>query len=368
MRVALVHDWLTGMRGGERVLEQMLQVYPDATVFTLLHDRGSVSERIERARIEVSPIARWPGMRSRYRSFLPFFPRAIEAFDLHGYDLILSSSHCVAKGAFAPGVPHVCYCHTPMRYLYDQAAAYAAHFSWSTRAAFALMRPRLRAWDVESAKRVTQFIANSQHVRGRIQSVYRRAAQVLHPPVDVDRFSPAAAREDFYLTVSALVPYKRIDLIVDAFTTLGRRLIVAGSGPELQRLRARAGRNITFIGWITDAEVADLLGRCRGFVYAAQEDFGIALVEAQAAGAPVIAFAAGGALESVVASGAARTGVLFPEQTAQAIVAAVLEAERTFFRAESFPQNAARFRPELFRAGLQTAIEQVLARPEAALV
>jgi glycosyltransferase involved in cell wall biosynthesis len=357
MRVAIVHDWLAGMRGGERVLEQMLDVYPDATVFTLFHRRGAVSARIESAKIEVSPLGKLPGVCRYYRHLLPWMPMAVESFDLRSYDLLLSSSHCVAKGARAPGVPHVCYCHSPMRYLYDQADAYARRFSWATRRVFQIMQPRLRAWDVRSARRVTRFLANSDHVRRRIKSVYRRNAEVLHPPVDVDRFRAARSRADFYLTVSSLVPYKRVDLLVAAFARLDRKLVVVGSGPELAHLRARATKNVSFTGWLSDEEVADLLGRCRGFVFAGVEDFGIALVEAQAAGAPVIALAAGGALDSVRTSPPVQTGVLFQMQTVPAIIDAVHEAERTTFNPESFRESAARFRPELFRERLRAEVE-----------
>src|SRR5688572_13300906 len=320
MRVAIVHDWLTSMRGGERVLEEMLRVYPQAEVFTLVHTRGAVSPIIEDRPIHTSWIGQLPGVARHYRYWLPFFPSAIERFDLSGFDLIISSSHCVAKGVRVPGdVPHVCYCHTPMRYLYDQASAYADRFSWAVRVGFSSFRARLRAWDRASAQGVTHFIANSAHVRERIISAYTRDATVIHPPVDVKRFIPAAAREDFYVTIAALVPYKRVDLVIDAFNALGRRLIVVGSGPEEQALRGRAGPTITFTGWTTDAEVARLLGRSRGLVFAGVEDFGIAMVEAQAAGAPVIAYAAGGALESVVAAPVAgATGVLFQDQSVAA--------------------------------------------------
>jgi glycosyltransferase involved in cell wall biosynthesis len=248
-----------------------------------------------------------------------------------------------------------------MRYLYDQEAAYSSQFSWTTRRVFKFVQPRLRAWDLKTARRVTHFLANSDHVRRRIETVYRRSAEVLHPPVAVDRFQPASQREDFYVTVSALVPYKRVDLLIDAFAELDRKLVVVGSGPELPRLRTRAGSNITFTGWLPDEEVADLLNRCRGFVFAGVEDFGIAMVEAQAAGAPVIAYAAGGALDSVVTTPWMRTGVLFQQQNTESIVDAVHEAERSEFCMDSFRASAARFRPEWFRKRLRGEVNRILA-------
>jgi glycosyltransferase involved in cell wall biosynthesis len=361
MRVAIVQDWLTGMRGGERVLEQMLQVFPDAELFTLLHRPGTVSSIIESRRIHTSWIQQLPFAAQTYRYYLPFFPRAIEAFDLRGFDLVLSSSHCVAKGVRVPrGVPHICYCHTPMRYLYDQSRAYARRFSWPVRLGFAGTRERLRRWDQRTSRNVTHFIANSAHVRDRIRSLYGQEASVLFPPVEVDRFEPAVQREDYYVSLSALVPYKRVDLVVDAFNALQRRLVVIGSGPELSYLRKRAGSNITFTGWLPDHEVAALLAPSRGLVFAGVEDFGISLVEAQAAGVPVIALAAGGALETVTEG----TGVLFHEPSRDAIMRAVGAAEMRSFSPAALRSHAQRFRPERFRNGLRAEVDAVLTGAE----
>ena len=237
-RVALVHDWLTGMRGGERVLDALLELFPQAEIFTLIHRPGSVSPRIESRTIHTSFVDDLPFARGPYRYFLPLFPRAVESFDLAGFDLVISSSHCVAKGARPPlGVPHVCYCHTPMRYLWDQYDDYfgPGKASRIVRAAVAAIAPGLRRWDVASADPVDRFIANSACVRDRINRHYGRTATVVHPPVDVERFGPAASREDFYLVLGALVPYKRVDLAVEAFNRLGRRLVIAGEGSELER-------------------------------------------------------------------------------------------------------------------------------------
>lgn len=370
MRVAIVHDWLTGMRGGERVLESLLELFPDAEIFTLIHRHGTVSARIEARPIHVSRLGRLPGMGRRYRFALPLMPRAVEGFDLGGFDLVLSSSHCVAKGArAAPGARHLCYCHTPMRYVWDRYDDYfgAGRASLPVRAAMAMAAPRLRAWDRRTASRPDAFVANSAYVRERIRRYYGREAAVVHPPVDVDRFRPAPERDDVYVVLGALVPYKRVDLVVAAFGRLRRRLLVAGEGPELGRLRRLAGPDVTFLGRLSDAEVASLLGRCRALVHAGVEDFGISLVEAQAAGAPVIALGEGGALEIVRdperEPAAEPTGVLFAEQTVESLVAAVRRLDDQRHDADALRANAARFSRAEFLAGMRARLEELGAAP-----
>ena len=358
MRVALVHDWLTGMRGGERVLEAIIGQFPNAELFTLVHARGSVSSTIERLRIKRSWLNRLPGVKHWYRFALPLFPSAIERFDLRGYQLVISSSHCAAKGVrVPPGVPHVCYCHTPMRYLYDQHDAYVRRASVLVRAGLALVRGRLQHWDLVSSARVTHFLANSRYVQQRIMRFYGQSSTVVYPPVDVDRFQANPQRDDYYVTVSALVPYKRVDLLVRAFNTTGRKLVIIGSGPDRGRLQRLAGSNITFTGWIPDARVAALLASARGFVFAGEEDFGIALVEAQAAGAPVIAYAGGGAQETVIDG---ETGVLFREQSVDALLEALHKAEQLSFATDALRAHAMQFRPERFRETLQRELNRVL--------
>jgi glycosyltransferase involved in cell wall biosynthesis len=369
MRVAIVHDWLTGMRGGERVLEAMLELYPSADIFTLVHAPGTVSEQIEARRIRTSFLQRLPRARTHWRHYLPLFPLAVERLDVADYDLVLSSSHCAAKAVRPrPGAVHVSYCHTPMRYVWDQYEAYFARGRASTtvRLAMRFLAPRLRHWDRRTAGRVHSFVANSHNVAARVRRTYRREAEVVYPPVDVARFSPAQSRADFYLLVSALVPYKRVDLAVSAFAQDGRKLVIVGDGPEYARLRREAPRNVTFTGRVPDAEVASLLGRCRAFVQPGEEDFGIASVEAQAAGAPVVAYAAGGALETVIdaahANGSGPTGVLFRPQTPDGLVQALELFETMQFEPARLAEHARSFAPDRFSAGFLAAVESALER------
>ena len=377
MRVAIIHDWLTGMRGGERVLEALLDLYPDAEIFTLLHVRGSVSERIEARPIHTSFIQRIPAAGRIYRRLLPLFPRAIESLDLRGFDLVLSSSHCVAKGVRAPaGVRHICYSHTPMRYVWDQQDAYVGKGRGSAglRLAMALTAPRLRAWDVDTASRVHRFIANSAHVRDRIRRYYGREAVVVHPPVDIERFHPAPTKDDFYLLLGAPAPYKRIDLALDAFARLGRPLVVAGEGvPERREIKtalARGTVGLTAMGRVSDVVAADLLRRARALLMPGVEDFGITAVEALASGTPVIGFGMGGILDTVrPVSGAngneAPTGVFFHAATAEALGEAVLEFERHCFGAETLVEAARPFARERFIAAMRDVMEEARGAPRA---
>src|SRR5690606_21256241 len=282
MRVALVHDWLTGMRGGERVLEALIRLWPDAEIFTLLHLRGSVSPLIEERPIHTSFIDRLPGASKRYRNLLPLFPAAIERFDLRGFDLVVSSSHCVAKGVRPAGAPHLCYCHTPMRYVWDLYDDYfgRGRAALPVRMAMPPIAAWLRRWDRRTASRVDTFVAHSAFIRERIRRCYGRDAVLVHPPVAAERLRHARPRQHFYLIVSALVPYKRIELAIAAFNRLGRPLVIAGSGPELERLRRMARPNVRFTGWLPDDEIADLYERCRAFIFPGVEDFGITAVEA----------------------------------------------------------------------------------------
>ena len=347
-RVALVHDWLTGMRGGERCLEVLCELFPDAPLFTLLHVPGSVSPQIEHRRIVTSFVQRLPQAAVRYRHYLPAFPLAIRRFDLSGYDLVVSMSHCVAKSVrVAPGALHLCYCFSPMRYLWDLSSDYfGPGQGLAARTLGPPLATALRRWDRRTAG-VHRFVAISRHIADRIRRAYDRPADVIYPPVDVQRFEIAEAADDYYLVVGALVPYKRIDLAVAAATRLGRRLLVVGTGPEDARLRALAGPTVRFLGWRSDAEIAQLYARCRALVFPAVEDFGITPLEAAAAGRPTIALGRGGALETMVGLDAteAPTAVFFEEQSVDALVEAMRRFEAA---ADRFDAKALRARAEAF--------------------
>jgi glycosyltransferase involved in cell wall biosynthesis len=347
-RVALVHDWLTGMRGGERCLEAFCELFPAAPIYTLLHVPGSAGPIVERHRIVTSFVQRLPDAARRYRRYLPLFPAAIRRFDLTGYDLVISLSHCVAKGVrVPPGALHLCYCFTPMRYVWDLYEDYAAGAGRATRLLMPPVAAALRAWDRRTTG-VDHFVAISRHIADRIRRVYGRAADVIHPPVDVERFRPVEAVDDYYLVVSALVPYKRIDLAVAAAGRVGRRLLVVGTGPEEARLRARAGPHVRFLGWRPDAEVAALYARCRAVLFPALEDYGIVPLEAAAAGRPTIALGRGGVRDTMVGlddDEGPPTAVFFGEQTVDALAAAIRRFEAA---ADRFEPKALRARAEQF--------------------
>jgi len=323
MRTAIVHYWLINRRGGEKVLEALCRLLPEAEIFTLFCDRETLSPELRRHRIRTSflnPLRRW------HRDLLPLMPMALESFDLSGFDLIVSSESGPAKGVLTTSTArHVCYCHTPMRYLWDLYPAYRNEYTRS-RLKRALMTPLsnyLRLWDYASAARVDEFVANSENVRKRIWKTYRREAEVIHPPVDVESFHRAKS-EDYFFTVSELVPYKRIDLLVRHFSRTGQRLRIAGAGPELRGLRGAAAPNIEFLGRVSDTELRDLYSHCRAFLMPGEEDFGMTPVEALASGKPVIAYGRGGALETVPDFG----GVLFADQTEESLAAALKQFER----------------------------------------
>lgn len=358
MRVALTHDWLTGMRGGERVLELLCDGFPEAPVYTLIHNPDSVSDRINRHRIVSSALQRIPGIEKRYRYFLPLHPWAISRFQPQPADVLISTSHCVAKGLpRPPGARHLCYCFTPMRYAWTFYEEYFGHNPVKK----ALLQPvlaRLRRWDQENSAHVDRFVAISQHVRKRIETFYGRDADVVYPPVDTERCVPGEPGHDgFDLIVSALVPYKRVDLAVDAYTASGHPLIIVGTGSEYRTLQSRAGANIQFLGWKSDDEILALYQRCRMLVFPGEEDFGIVPVEAQACGKPVVAFGRGGALETVVDG---ETGIHFAEQTPACLQEAVDRCATRSWDPQPIRQHAGQFSQQHFINGLQNSIQACL--------
>src|SRR5438105_5112539 len=309
-RVAVIHDWLTGMRGGERVLEGILDLVPDAEIFTLFHFPGSVSPKIEARTIHTSRLQGPATLADDYRKLLPFFPGAVRAWDLSPYDLIVSSSHAVAKGVETRGKPHVCYCHTPMRYIWDRFDDYFPRSRPLRRLGASIVARRLRKWDVKTAAGVTRFVANSNFVRDRIQKYYSRDSEVIHPFVD-EAFLAAPLhdeRDDYHAIVSALVPYKRVELAIEA--ARGRRLVIIGDGPMRSRLERLAGPNVTFLGSVSREVVIERLARARSLILPGVEDFGITPLEAMAVGTPVVAVRAGGVLDTVIDR---QTGILFDD-------------------------------------------------------
>lgn len=374
MKLALVHDWLTGMRGGEKCLEALCRRFPDAELFTLLHAPGRTSPTIERMRITTSFLQHLPGISRHYRYWLPLMPRAIEAMQIPGdVDLVLSFSHAVAKSIQPPpGVPHVCYCFTPMRYAWQLRRDYfspgrgGALRSAGLSAAREALLDRIRRWDRETSDRVTHYIAISETIAGRIAECYGRESCVIYPPVDTEFYTPApVSRDDFYLCVSALAPYKKIDLAIEACRRLGRRLVVIGAGPERRRLARAAGDDVELLGWRSDAEIRDYLRRCRTLLFPGQEDFGIVPVEAQACGTPVIAFARGGATETVIGASQRNvgSGVFFDEQTPESLSEAILwlEAHGEQCSAAVARQQALRFNAQRYERELVGYLEHVLA-------
>ena len=363
-RVALVHDWLTGMRGGERALEAICELFPDATRFALLHVPGSVSETIEARPVRTSFIQRLPRSHRYYRLLLPLFPAAVEQFDLDDFDLIISTSHCAAKSVVPPGrARHLCYCFTPMRYAWDQFDAYFGPDRVSAGASRMLRwgLSALARWDASTSGRVHRYVAISQHVAGRIRRYYNRSAVVVYPPVDTALFRPSGEPPGAYLLiVSALVPYKRVDLAIRACALAGAPLRIVGSGPELTRLRAVAGSNVEFLGSLPDEEVRAAYQGAAAVLLPGIEDFGIVPVEAQACGRPVVALAQGGARETVVDGS---TGILVTEPTDTAFAEAIGRVRRGRFDAATIREHAVRFSRERFQTAFAQQVDQVMREP-----
>lgn len=361
-RVVLVHDWLTGMRGGERVLESLCRLFPAADLLTLVHVPGSVSTTIEARRIRTSFVQRLPLAGRLYRQYLPLFPTAIELFDLDPYDVVISTSHCAAKAVVPAGrAVHVCYCFSPMRYAWDQFDAYFGPERVGAAASAVYRRALawIARWDRATAPRVTRFLADSQYVARRIARYYNRQALVLYPPVDTAFFTPDGTQpEPHFLVVSALVPYKRIDLAIAAAGRLGAPLKIVGSGPDEARLRAMAGPTVEFLGTLDDVALRDAYRRARAIVLPAEEDFGIVPVESLACGRPVVAFARGGACETVTPGA---TGVLVDEATPEAFANGLRAVSAQPWDPARLRADAERFSVDRFETAMRATLADAVA-------
>jgi glycosyltransferase involved in cell wall biosynthesis len=367
VRLAFVHDWLTGMRGGEKVLEALCARWPRADVYTLVHVPGRVTPVIDRRRIRQSFVGRLPGMGAAYRFALPLFPVAVELFDLDGYDLVVSTSHCAVKSVVTAGrTRHLCYCFTPMRYAWDQFDAYfgEARLGPVSRP-MRLVLARLARWDAATSGRPQRYVAISQYVAERIRRYYNRRSVVVHPPVDTDFFSPAAVTpEPFALVVGAFVPYKRVDLAIEACRIAGIPLKIVGHGPERSRLERLGGPGVEFLGSLADAEVRDLYRRARAVLLPGEEDFGLVPVEAQACGRPVVALNRGGARETVIDG---VTGVLVDEPTAEALAGGLARLEGLALDPRAIRAHALSFSRDRFLAAMESMMEDLVNAPAEAV-
>ncbi|NGX50524.1 MAG: GDP-mannose-dependent alpha-(1-6)-phosphatidylinositol monomannoside mannosyltransferase [Chlamydiae bacterium] len=361
MKRALVHDWLVVLGGAEKVFESLVKTFPSSDLYSLVKNpenlKGTPFEEMD---IKTSFIQKLPFAKTKYRNYLPFFPLAIEQFDLADYDLIISSSHAIAKGVLTHADQlHICYCHTPMRYAWDFYQQYLRDSKLKSGVKGALAKfflHYLRMWDTHSSARVDAFVANSEYIARRIRKLYQIEASVIYPPVDVDYFGLEKNKEEFYLTASRLVPYKKIDLIVEAFGEMpDKKLIVIGDGSEMDRVKAKAKKNVEILGYQSNEVLRRYLQKAKGFVFASLEDFGILPVEAQACGTPVIAFGRGGALETVLEN---KTGVFFREQTVASIMEAIEDFERREFDPELIRKHAESFREEAFQKQFKALVDE----------
>lgn len=361
MRVAIVHYWLVGMRGGEKVIEALCEMFPQADIFTHVYAPDTVSETIRAHRVTTSFINRLPAAARLYKRYLPLMPLALEQLDFSDYDLVISSESGPAKGVIPPpATRHLCYCHSPMRYLWNMFHDYRRQSGALTRLAMPPLAHYLRLWDTVSAGRVDRFVANSNAVAGRIRRYYGRDAEVVWPPVDVDAFQPVAREErgDYMLMVGELVAYKRPDLAIEAFNRLGRKLVVIGGGEMLKSIRRLAGPTVTVLGPTPFAELRHRYARCQALIFPGEEDFGIVPVEAMASGRPVIAYGRGGATETVLPG---VSGMLFDEQTVEALIAAVESFRDGDFDPATIVHHARGFSREVFIAGMRAQIDTLMA-------
>lgn len=364
LKIAIIHDWLVSMRGGEKIVENLCEMFPGCDIYTLLYRPGSVSPVIETHKIYTSFVNQLPFKNTKYRYYLPLFPTAIEKFNIKPYDLIISSSHCVAKGIIpSPDTLHVSYIHTPMRYVWDMYHDYFEKDNTNLliRKLIPFFANYLRMWDVASANRVDWFIANSQHVANRIKKYYGRESTIIHPPVEIDLFSVNKKNDNYYLIVSALVPYKRVDLAIQAFNEMKKPLLIVGEGPSLKRLQSLAGPTIQFIKWQPLTKLSKYYEGCKALIFPGEEDFGIAPVEAQLCGKPVIALGKGGALETIIGFDDQNekkcTGIFFYDQSVESLIHAVTKFENIEWDTSFIHSNAKKFSKDRFKSEMMAFIE-----------
>ncbi|WP_293722871.1 glycosyltransferase [uncultured Cetobacterium sp.] len=355
-KVAIIHDWLVNYGGAERVVEAFLEIYPDADIYTLVYDEQKMGGIFKKEKVKTTFIQKIPKATKIYTKLLPLMPYAFEELDLSGYDLVISSSSCCSKGVITgPNTKHIAYIHSPMRYAWDLYHDYKKRSGKSTKLFMSMFMKSLREWDYTSSQRIDVLIANSNYVAKRINKFWSRECKVIYPPVDIDRLSPNGKEpEDFYVVFSRFVPYKRIDLAIEACKKLNRKLVVIGDGEQREYLKSLADNNITFTGRISDEEVKDYLQRCKAMIFSAEEDFGIVPLEAQACGRPVIAYGKGGALETVVDG---VTGVFFKEQEANSVISAIEKFETLNLNTEQIYNHAMKFSRERFKNEINKIIK-----------
>ncbi len=361
MRVALVHDYLNQYGGAERVLEAFCEIWPEAPIFTLVYDKHRTGLAFEGRKIRTSFLQRLPLVRAHHRPFLMLMPLGVEQFDLSKYDLVISDSASYAKGVITrPNTLHICYCHTPTRYVWDDSHKYVEEFNYPgvIKKVIPPFLNYLRLWDEAAAARPDLYLANSKFVAARIKKYYNRPAQVIYPPVKTDKFYLADKPDNYFLLLSRFLPYKKVDLAIAAFNQLGWSLKIIGDGPDKNRLKKLAGSNIEFLGLVADSRLPEYYARCQAFIFPQEEDFGIAAVEAMAAGRPVIAYRGGGALEMVVEG---ETGLFFNEQTVESLVATLKKFRASDFSAGRIRQHALRFDKEVFKNKIKEFIKEGLA-------
>jgi len=361
MKVAIVHEWLTTMGGSEKVILELKKLFPEAPIYTLVYNRRKLGKYFDKYLIITSNLQKNPLAHIKHQLFFKYMPRAFENFDLSDFDLVISSSSAFAKGVItSPNSVHICYCHTPPRYLWDLTHEYLKEYNLIIRRYLERNFHYLRIWDTIAANRVDYFVANSNYVANRIKKFYKRDCKVIYPPVDTEYFTPAKDKniEDYYLIVSRLVPYKRVDLAVEAFNQLSKRLVIVGDGPEYKKLKSIAKSNIEFLGYQPDKTVRDLYQRCKALIFPGVEDFGIVPVEVQACGRPVIALKKGGAVETVEEG---KTGVFFEKQDVESLKEAVYKFEQDIerFDKDYIRSHAEKFSAERFRMEFKDFILKV---------